>query len=249
MTFRNATFNGQRGLLGDSYREFIPDGDLATLQGLAGAFTRSLGDVRGKLVMYGLPFSLYATSGTNEDYAYGRHFVDPSKSNALSFTVEWGIEFQPPWSEMQEIIKDVSAGLIGLGLKALGIDSFIVSNRDTFSSLEVETISSFPESFYVFHDGFTPASLGVPGASPTIQFLSSIGGPQINSISAVLTTTDLENAGAPNTAQRIMFTFEVDFQNTSAFNAETRDIFMQASFAGIQDVALVPDQTAKPVHA
>jgi len=237
--FQNAAFNGQRGVLGDSYREFIPDGDLSTVQGLAGAFTRSLGEVRGKLYVAKPAFSLYATSGTNDDYAYSRHFVDPSKSNALSFTVEWGTEFQPPWSEMTEIIKDVSAGLIGLGLKALGIDSFIVSNRDTFSSLEVETTTSFPESFYVFYDGFTPASLGVPGASPTIQFLSTISGPQINSISAVLTATDLENSGAPNTPQRIMFTFQVDFANTSAFNAETRDIFMRASFAGIQDVALV----------
>src|SRR4029077_8068639 len=139
--FQNAAFNGQRGVLGDSYKEFIPDGDLSTVQGLAGAFTRSLAEVRGKLYVAKPAFSLYATSGTNDDYAYSRHFVDPSKSNALSFTVEWGTEFQPPWSEMTEIIKDVSAGLIGLGLKALGIDSFIVSNRDTFSSLEVETIT------------------------------------------------------------------------------------------------------------
>jgi Zinc carboxypeptidase len=239
MTFQNASFDGQRGVLGDSYKEFIPDGDLSALQGLAGAFTRSLGEVRGKLYVAKPGFSLYATSGTNDDYGYSRHFADPSKSKALSFTVEWGTEFQPPWSEMQEIIKDVSAGLIGLGLQALGIDSFIVSNRDTFSSLEVETTASFPESFYVIYDGFTPASLGVPGASPTIHFLSSINGPQINSISATVTATDLENAAAPNTPQRISFTFQVNFQNTSAFNAETRDIFMQATFAGIHDVALL----------
>ncbi|HEY3580665.1 MAG TPA: M14 family metallopeptidase [Pyrinomonadaceae bacterium] len=239
MTFRNSSFNGQRGLLGDSYREFIPNGDLGALQGLAEAFTRSLREVRGKLYVAKPGFSLYPTSGTNDDYAYSRHFADPSKSNALSFTVEWGTEFQPPWTEMEEIIKDVDAGLIGLGLKALGIDSFIVSNRDTFSSIEIETTTSFPESFYVMYDGFAPSLLGVPGASPSVQFLSTIGGPTINSISATLTATDLEDAGSPNTPQRIMFTYQVDFQNTSAFNAETRDIFMQATFAGIQDVALV----------
>lgn len=238
--FLNATFDGQRGVLGDSYKEFIPDGDLSALQGLAGAFTRSLGQVRGKLYVAKPAFSLYPTSGTNNDYAYSRHFADPSKSNALSFTLEWGTEFQPLWTEMEEIIKDVSAGLIGLGLKALGIESFIVSNRDTFSSVEVETTTSFPESFYVIYDGFTPASLGVPGASPTLQFQSTIsGGPPINTISAVLTATELENPGAPNTPQRISFTFRVDFQNTSAFNAEIRDIFLRASFVGIQDVALV----------
>ena len=164
MNFQNTSFNGQRGLLGDSYREFIPDGDLSLLQSLAGAFTRSLGQVRGKLYVAKPGFSLYATSGTNEDYAYSRHRVDPSKSKALSFTVEWGTDFQPPWTEMEAIIKDVSSGLIGLGLKALGIDSFIVSNRDTFSSLEVETTTAFPESFYVVYDGFTPAALGVLAA-------------------------------------------------------------------------------------
>ncbi|HEY5030412.1 MAG TPA: hypothetical protein VIK39_18550, partial [Candidatus Angelobacter sp.] len=137
------------------------------------------------------------------------------------------------------IIKDVSAGLIGLGLKAIGIDSFIVSNRDTFSSYEVETTLSYAEAFYVFYDGFAPSSLGVPGASPTVQFLDSINGSVINSISASPTGVDLENAGAPNIAQRIMFTFKVDFANGSAFTAETRDIYVQASFAGMQDIALV----------
>ena len=239
MTFLNSSFDHQRGLLGDSYREFIPDGDLSALQGLAGAFTRALGEVRGKLYVAKPGFSLYPTSGTNDDFAFSRHFADPSKSNALSFTVEWGTEFQPPFAEMEEIIKDVSAGLIGLGLKALGIDSFIVSNRDTFSTIEIETTSSFPESFYVMYDGFAPASLGVPGAAPTIQFLGSIGGAVIHTISATVTNTELEDPGAPNTPQRITFTYQVDFQNTSAFNAETRDIVMQASFAGIQDVAVV----------
>jgi murein tripeptide amidase MpaA len=239
MNFHNSSFNGQRGLLGDTYREFIPNGDLSALQGLAGSFTRALGQVRSKLYVAKPAFSLYATSGTTEDYAYSRHLVDSSKSKSLSFTVEWGTEFQPPWAEMEEIIKDVSAGLIGLGLKALGIDSFIVSNRDTFSSLEVETTTAFPESFYVVYDGFTPASLGVPGASPTVQFSSAINGSAITSISAALTATELENAADPNAAQRISFTYQVNFQNTSAFTAETRDIFVSANFAGIQDVARV----------
>ena len=94
----------------------------------------------------------------------------------LSFTVEWGTEFQPVFAEMQEIIKDVTSGLIGLGLKALGLDSYIVTNRDTFSSYEVETVLAYPESFYVIYDGFSPASLGLPGATPAIRFLTAING-------------------------------------------------------------------------
>ena len=32
-----------------------------------------------------------------------------------------------------------TAGLSGLGLEALGVDSFFIADRDTFSSYEVET--------------------------------------------------------------------------------------------------------------
>ena len=46
--FTNSAFDGQRGLIGDSYAEYMPDGDLGTLQGLAGAFTKSLAEVSGK---------------------------------------------------------------------------------------------------------------------------------------------------------------------------------------------------------
>jgi murein tripeptide amidase MpaA len=237
MNFQNAAYNGQRGVLGDAYKEFIPDGDLGSVIGLANAFTKSLAEVRGKLYFAKPGFSLYATSGTNDDYAYSRHFVDPSKSKALSFTVEWGTEFQPPWTEMQEIIKDVSAGLMGLGLEALGIDSFIVSNRDTFSSYEVETTLSYPDAFYVIYDGFAPSALGVPGASPTIQFLDATTSAVIGSMSATSTSVALEDPGAPNTPQRVTFTFEVDFTDGSAFTAETRPIYVQANFAGMQDIA------------
>jgi hypothetical protein len=235
--FTNPAFNGQRGLLADAYSEYIPDGDLSVLQGLANAFTRSLAEVRGKFYVAKPGFSLYPTSGTNDDYAYSRHIANPSQSKALSFTVEWGTEFQPPWAEMQEIIKDVSCGLLGLGLEALGIDSFIVTDRDTFSSYEVETTLSYPQAFYVIYDGFSPNSLGVPAASPAIQFLDAINGSVITSISATATAVDMENAGAPNTPQRIAFTFQVDFTDTSAFTSETRGIYVQASLAGLQDIA------------
>ncbi|HEY7055283.1 MAG TPA: M14 family metallopeptidase, partial [Vicinamibacterales bacterium] len=236
-TFGNNAFNGQRGLVGDGYSEFIPDGDLGVLQNLANAFTKSLAEVRGKTYVAKPGFSLYATSGTNDDYAYSRHFVDSSRANTLAFTVEWGTIFQPLFPEMGEIIKDVSSGLIGLGLEALGIDSYIVTNRDTFSSYEVETTLAYPESLYVIYDGFAPSALGVPGAVPVIQFLDSIGGSAIPSILGNVTGVALEDAGAPNTPQRVTFTVEVDFTDGSAFTAETRTIAVQATFGGLQDVA------------
>jgi murein tripeptide amidase MpaA len=237
--FQNPAYDHQRGLLGDDYKEYIPDGDLANSIALANAFTRSLGEVRGKYYVAKPGFSLYATSGTNDDYAYGRHFMNPARSNALSFTVEWGTEFQPPWSEMEEIVKDVSAGLMGLGLEGIAIDSFIVTNRDTFSSYEVATTLGYDNAFYVSYDGFAPASLGIPGAFPAIQFLSAINGAAIPSMSATATSVDLEDAGALTTPQRVSFTFRVNFTDGSAFTAETRDIYVQASLAGITDLALM----------
>ena len=237
--FQNPAFNDKRGLLGDDYREYLPDGDLSELTQLANAFTHSLGEVRGKHYVAKPGFSLYATSGTNDDYAYSRHLVDSSKSKALAFTVEWGTEFQPPWAEMQEIIKDVSAGLIGMGLEALGIDDFIVTDRDTFSSYEVETTASYDNAFYVIYDGFAPTALGLPGAAPAITFHDATSGSAIGSMSASMTSVELEDAGAMGTPQRVSFTFRVNFANGSAFTAETRDIYVQAAFAGMTDVALV----------
>lgn len=235
--FRNPSFNHKRGVIGDAYAEYIPDADESLAIALANAFTRSLAEVRGKSYVAKPGFSLYPTSGTNDDYAYSRHYTDPTKSKAIAFTVEWGTDFQPAWIEMQEIIKDVSSGLLGLGLEALGIDSFIVSNRDTFSSYEVETELLYPEAFYAIYDGFSPIFLGLPGASPTIAFHDAGTGAIIGSMLATSTAVNMEQPGSPNTPQRVVFSFRVDFVDGTAFTSETRDIYVLAKFAGMQDIA------------
>jgi murein tripeptide amidase MpaA len=237
MNFENPAYNNQRGLIGDAYDEYIPDSDLSAVLALSHAFTRTLGEVRGKYYVAKPSFSIYPTSGTNADYAYSRHFTNPALSKTLSFTVELGTEFQPPWAEMSEIIKDVCSGLMGLGLKGLGIDSFIVSNRNTFSSYEVETTLDFDNAFYVIYDGFPPSALGLPGAAPSIRFINSIGGAGISSISAINTNVDLENPGDLSTPQRVAFTFRMHFDDTSAFTEEMRNIYVEASLNGITDVA------------
>ena len=113
MNFMNAAFNGQRGVAGDAYKEFIPADDLAIAQSLAGRFVSDLQAVRGKAYTPMPSFGLYPTSGASDDYVYSRHLVDPSKAKIYGYVVEWGSEFQPPWAEMEQIIKDVTAGLIG----------------------------------------------------------------------------------------------------------------------------------------
>jgi murein tripeptide amidase MpaA len=96
MSFQNPAYNNQRGLIGDDYDEYIPDSDLSSVLALSHAFTRTLGEVRGKYYVAKPSFSIYPTSGTNADYAYSRHFTNPAHSKTLSFTVELGTEFQPP---------------------------------------------------------------------------------------------------------------------------------------------------------
>lgn len=239
MNFTNAAYNGKRGIAGDAYREYIPDADESMLIGLANAFKDTLFEVRKKVYVAKPAFGLYATSGTNDDYAFSRHIADPSKGKVYGYTIEWGTTFQPLWPEMQEIIKDVDAGIIGFGLKAMGIGSFIVTDRDTFSSYELESTSNFPASFYVMYDGFAPSTLGAPGAHPTAVFRSTIGGAAIGTIHGNFASVQFENPGALDSVQRMTFTFDVHFDDATAFTAETRDIILEVSFAGIQDIATI----------
>lgn len=131
MNFMNPAFDGQRGIAGDAYREYIQADDLAVVQSLSGRFVADLQAVRGKAYVSKSSYDLYPTSGASDDYVYARHRVDPSKAKIYGFTIEWGTEFQPAWAEMENIIKDVSAGLIGFclaapcgnGLSAVGLDT------------------------------------------------------------------------------------------------------------------------------
>jgi murein tripeptide amidase MpaA len=118
MNFQNSAFNGQRGKSGDAYSEFIPADDLAVIQNLTNRFVTDLQAVRGKPYTGKSSYDLYPTSGASDDYVYARHLVDPSKGKVHGFVIEWGTEFQPPWAEMENIIKDVSAGLIGFCVAA-----------------------------------------------------------------------------------------------------------------------------------
>jgi carboxypeptidase T len=113
MNFMNAAYDGDRGVAG-SYKEYIPAGDLATSLSLAKVLQNAIKTVRGTNYRIG---QSYPASGTSEDYFYSRHFVDASKTKIIAFTVEWGAQFQPPYSEMQHIIDEITAGLLAFCLE------------------------------------------------------------------------------------------------------------------------------------
>jgi len=118
--------------------------------------------------------------------------------------------------------------------------SYIVTDRDTFSSFELESVLSYPQAFYVIYDGFTPNELG--GGTPAISFHDgSISGATITSITAISTNTAFENAAALDTPQRISFTFEINFSNNSAFTfaGEMRNLILKADLGSQTSTAAI----------
>ena len=67
--------------------------------------------------------SVSLTAGTSDDYAFSRHFADATRSKVYGFTIEWGRDsnptpFHPPYSEMKQIITEVTAGLLEFCIQA-----------------------------------------------------------------------------------------------------------------------------------
>ncbi|MFL5286608.1 MAG: M14 family metallopeptidase [Rhodopila sp.] len=123
MNFHNPEFDGQRGRARDAYREYIPKEDQQDLVTLGTAMNKAIKKVNGDGYTFDQSFSLYPTSGTSDDYAYSRHFVDTAKGKILGFTVECGRSFQPPWQEAENVIREVCAGLIAFCLAARDQDA------------------------------------------------------------------------------------------------------------------------------
>lgn len=118
--FQNPAFDGKRGMKNDLlYAEFLAKADADDSVVLAEQFCKGLHAVRGTVYTPKPAFDLYPTCGTSNDYTYARHIVESSDDRILAFTVEWGTEFQPPWSEMKKIVLDVDAGLVQFCLTTL----------------------------------------------------------------------------------------------------------------------------------
>ncbi|MCI0428384.1 MAG: M14 family metallopeptidase [Nitrospiraceae bacterium] len=120
MNFMNPAFNGLRGTKGDTlYKEYIPQTDLNWLVKAGYEMRDAIAAVRGRVYTVKQSVLLYPTSGTSKDYAFSRHFVDASKHKVYAYTLEIGLEFQPPYAEALNIISEVSAGLIQFCLTCL----------------------------------------------------------------------------------------------------------------------------------
>jgi carboxypeptidase T len=113
--FLNAAFDNVRGVVGDSaYREFMTGEDQAKLVALAEDMNKAIAEVRGKRYTVQQAVGLYPTSATSDDYAFSRHLVDEARQKVYAFTIEFGQQFVPPYSEMRHIMADVAAALTEL---------------------------------------------------------------------------------------------------------------------------------------
>jgi len=120
MNFMTAAYDGDRGVDGP-YKEYIPANDLATSLSLATVLHDAIKAMRGTDYAVEPAYSLYPTSGTSEDYFYSRHFADASQTKIITFTLEWGAVYQPPYAEMQHIIDETTAGLLAFCLEIVNL--------------------------------------------------------------------------------------------------------------------------------
>jgi murein tripeptide amidase MpaA len=127
MNFRNPAFDGKRGITdstpgGDpgKYQEYLPAADLDELIQLGTVMSDAIAAAHGRQYSVKGAVGLYPTSGTSDDYAYSRSFVDARKGKVLGYTIEWGPQrssipksFHPDYPDMVPIIEEVTAALLG----------------------------------------------------------------------------------------------------------------------------------------
>ncbi|KAH6695017.1 peptidase M14 [Plectosphaerella plurivora] len=98
MNFMNSSYDSVRGLMPDDpatgavYGEYMPSGDWSDKVYAAMRSVNAMENVGGPDRHYEAMSAayLYPTSGASDDYAYSRHFVDPSQSKIHAYCLEFG---------------------------------------------------------------------------------------------------------------------------------------------------------------
>jgi murein tripeptide amidase MpaA len=73
-----------------SYAEYMPAQDVQRFQTVAGRIVADIAAVRGRHYTPQTSFALYATTGSQSDYAYSRHIANPALNKTYGFTFETG---------------------------------------------------------------------------------------------------------------------------------------------------------------
>jgi carboxypeptidase T len=134
--FLNPAFDGQRGIVGSGYKEYIPAADQEAHLTLGRRVRDGIAAVRGRVYTVQQSIALYPTTATIHDYAYARHFVDTGRRRILGFTLETAREFQPADAEKNQVITEVSAGLMECLLETLCPAEVVQALLDALFPLE-----------------------------------------------------------------------------------------------------------------
>jgi hypothetical protein len=131
MNFHNPIYDGKRGVPDSTpdndpakpdaakYREFIPATDLTEAITLGTTMRDAIRAAHGRQYSVKSAVGLYPTSGTSDDWAYSRSFLDPARGKVLGYTIEWGPQrasipksFHPNYPDMVPIIEEITAALL-----------------------------------------------------------------------------------------------------------------------------------------
>jgi len=126
MNFHNPAYDGRRGIPDsspggdpDKYREYLPASDLTIVTTLGNVMRDAIAATHGRHYSVKGAVGLYPTSGTSDDWAYSRNFLDAAESKVLGYTIEWGRQrpsvaksFHPDYPDMVPIIEEVTAALL-----------------------------------------------------------------------------------------------------------------------------------------
>jgi len=256
MSFQNPAYDNVRGILDAfgqpghaTYREYIPAGELPPRVDLANAFSAGIQAVQGTTYLVEQSVGLYPTAGASDDYFYSRHFVDGSKRNVMAYTLEWGTEFQPPYAQMQNIIQEITSGLLAFcfWVRKSIQDCLVITDRSTFAKDEIDAMlhvsspARIDAAFYVMVDGFrheelgiTAATLvGVPDIAPSVTFA-----PPLGKITAHATACSIEGNTLVSGPQRFTWTFAIQFDDSSDFTQEVLPETMTVSLGTTIGVTL-----------
>ncbi|GGV13967.1 M14 family zinc carboxypeptidase [Streptomyces spectabilis] len=106
------------------YREYITPRDLLRFTTVAGRVVEAIAAVRGRAYTPQTGRALYATTGTQSDYAYSRHIADPALHKTYGFTIETGPRVETVEDSFHPrdptlIKRDAKAGVLALAQQSV----------------------------------------------------------------------------------------------------------------------------------
>ncbi|KAG6362450.1 hypothetical protein INS49_010680 [Diaporthe citri] len=121
LNFLSPAWDRERGVLGDSYKEYTPSADDNNLRAVAAKSVAAMSAVGGRSCSSGPGVGLYPASGGVADYTFSRYWGVEGANKVYSFTLEFGYpaNFYITLQEFNENILDTNAGFTDWALSAI----------------------------------------------------------------------------------------------------------------------------------